>query len=135
MAVVSLENKTLSDTYWRVQVVCMFFRNTTGIQSGPDAFDDSRFLMTFLTFFRIMEILCKFSLVLEEKILEFLEMFLANNFVPCSTRKWISSTLKLLKKHLLKVFVLVFYSCWPSNYKKALGYHKCFFEPLIFFHW
>ena len=26
-----------------------FFRTTTGIQSGPDAFDESRFVMTFLT--------------------------------------------------------------------------------------
>ena len=26
-----------------------FFRTTTGIQSGPDAFDKSRFIMTFLT--------------------------------------------------------------------------------------
>ena len=26
-----------------------FFRTTTGIQSGPDAFDESRFAMTFLT--------------------------------------------------------------------------------------
>ena len=67
-----------------------FFRTTTGIQSGPDFFDESRFVMTFLTIFGIMEILCNFRLVLERKTgevipesskLESLEKFLANNFV------------------------------------------------------
>ena len=44
-----------------------FFRTTTGIQSGPEAFDESSFVMTFLTIFGIMEILCNFRLVLEGK--------------------------------------------------------------------
>ena len=66
-----------------------FFRTTTGIQSGPDAFDESRFVMTFLTILRVMEILCSFRLVLEGKTgkdipessrFEFLEKFLVNNF-------------------------------------------------------
>ena len=66
-----------------------FFRSTTGIQSGPDAFDESRFVVTFLTILGVMEILCTFRLVLEGKTgkeipessrLEFLEKFLANNF-------------------------------------------------------
>ena len=66
-----------------------FFRTTTGIQSGPEAFDESSFVMTFLTIFGIMEI-CNFRLVLERKTgkeipeslrLEFLEKFLAKNFV------------------------------------------------------
>ena len=66
-----------------------FFRTTTGIQSGPDAFDESRFVMTFLNILGVMEILCNFRLVLEGKTgkeisessrLEFLEKFLANNF-------------------------------------------------------
>ena len=66
-----------------------FFRPTTGIQSGPDAFDESRFVMTFLTILGVMEILCSFRSVLEGKTgeeipessrLEFLEKFLANNF-------------------------------------------------------
>ena len=35
-----------------------FFRTTTGTQSGPDAFNESRF---------VMEILCSFRLVLEWK--------------------------------------------------------------------
>ena len=36
-----------------------FFRTTTGIQSGPDAFDKSRFVMTSLiTISGVTEILC-----------------------------------------------------------------------------
>ena len=67
-----------------------FFRITTGIQSGPDAFDESRFVMTFLTILGVMDILCSFRLVLEGNAgkeipessrFEFLETFLANNFV------------------------------------------------------
>ena len=66
-----------------------FFRTTTGIESGPDTFDESRFVKTFLTILGVMEIVCGFRLVLEGKIgkeipessrLEFLEKFLANNF-------------------------------------------------------
>ena len=66
-----------------------FFRTTTGIQSGPDTFDELRFVMIFLTILGVMEILCTFRLVLEGKTdkeipessrLEFLENFLANNF-------------------------------------------------------
>ena len=44
-----------------------FFRTTTGIQSRPDAFDKSRFVMTFLIILVVMEILCSFRLVLEGK--------------------------------------------------------------------
>ena len=63
------------------------FRTTTGIQSGTDAFDKSRFIMTLLSIVRVTEILC--SLVLEENTgkeipalsrLEFLEKFSGNNF-------------------------------------------------------
>ena len=66
-----------------------FFRTATGIQSGLDAFDESRFIMTFLTILGVVEILCSFRLVLEGKTgkeipessrFEFLEKFLANNF-------------------------------------------------------
>ena len=66
-----------------------FFRTTTRIQSGPDAFDESRFFRTFLTILGITEILCSFRLVLERKTgkeipessrLEFLEKSLGNNF-------------------------------------------------------
>ena len=66
-----------------------FFRTTTGIQSGPDAFDESRFVMTFLTNLGVLEVLCNFRLVLEGKTgkeipessrLGFLDKFLANSF-------------------------------------------------------
>ena len=66
-----------------------FFRTTIGIKSGPDNFDESMFVMTFLTILGVMEILCSFRLVTEGKtgkeipepsILDFLEKFLANNF-------------------------------------------------------
>ena len=65
-----------------------FFTTTTVLQSGPVAFDESRFFMTFLTILGVMEILCSFRLVLEGKAgkeipessrLEFMEKFLANN--------------------------------------------------------
>ena len=66
----------------------IFFRATTGIQSGPDAFDELRFVMTLLTILGVTEILCSFRLVLEGKTgkeiessrFKFLERFLANNF-------------------------------------------------------
>ena len=66
-----------------------FFRTTTGIQSGPDAFDGSRLAMTFLTLLSVMEIICSFRLVLDGKTgeeiprssrSELLDKFLGNNF-------------------------------------------------------
>ena len=66
-----------------------FYRNTTGIRSGPNIFDQSRFVMTFLTILEVMKTLCSFRLVLDGKTgkeipetsrLEFLEKLLANNF-------------------------------------------------------
>ena len=53
-----------------------FFRTTTGIKSGPDPFDEFRFVMNFLTILGVMEILYSFRLVLEGKTSKFLE----NNF-------------------------------------------------------
>ena len=64
-------------------------RHTTGIQSGPDTFDESRLVITFLTILGVMEILCGFRLVLGRKTdkeipgssrleLLLLENFLAN---------------------------------------------------------
>ena len=44
-----------------------FFRTITGIQSGPDAFDKSRFVMTFLTILGVTEILYSFRFFLEWK--------------------------------------------------------------------
>ena len=67
-----------------------FFRTTTGLQSGPDIFDELRFVMTFLTILGVKQILYSLKIVLEGKVgkgmlkssrLEFLEKFLANNFI------------------------------------------------------
>ena len=44
------------------------FRTTTGIQSGSDTFDESRFVMTFLTVLGVTEILYSSILVLEWKM-------------------------------------------------------------------
>ena len=43
-----------------------FFRSTTGIKSGPDGFEETRSIMTFLTNFGVTRIGCTFKLVLEE---------------------------------------------------------------------
>ena len=82
--------------------VSQFFRTITGIQSGPDAFDESKFVMTFLTILGVMDILCSFRLVLEGKTgkqipessrFEFLEKFLANNFALSDAEDNTSGTL------------------------------------------
>ena len=67
-----------------------FFRTATGIQSGPDPFYKSRFIINFLTILGVTKILCNFKLVPEWKLdkeipeslrFQFVETFLANNFV------------------------------------------------------
>ena len=82
---------------WKFRVtVPHFFRNTTGIQSGLDALDKLRLILTFSTNFEVTEILCSFRLVLEGKTskeisessrLEFLKKFLANNFALSDTEQ------------------------------------------------
>ena len=42
-----------------------FLRTSTGIQSEPDAFDEPRLVIAFLTNLRVAEILCSFRLILE----------------------------------------------------------------------
>ena len=85
-----------------MKVQAQFFRTTTGIQSGPDAFDESRFVITFLTILRVMEILCSFRLVLERNTgkeipesskLKFWEKLLANNFALSDAENNISDPL------------------------------------------
>ena len=44
-----------------------FLTTNIGIQSGPDTFDESWFVMTFLTIVGVTEILSSFRLVLEGK--------------------------------------------------------------------
>ena len=68
-----------------------FFRIITGIQSEPDAFDETRFVTNFFTILGVTEILCGFRLVLvgkagreipESSRLEFLEKFSAILITP-----------------------------------------------------
>ena len=42
-----------------------FFRTTTGIQLGPDVFDESRLVMILLTISGVTKILCRLRLVPE----------------------------------------------------------------------
>ena len=63
-----------------------FFKTTTGMQTGPEAFHEFRVVMTFLTNLGVTEVLCSFILVLEGKTEKeipesssVLEKFLANN--------------------------------------------------------
>ena len=68
----NLENKTFSDILKSLPSIfessgSQFYRTTTGIQSEQDKFDESRFVVTFLTILGVMEILCNFRLVLEGK--------------------------------------------------------------------
>ena len=74
-----------------------FFRTTNGIQSRSDAFDESRFIKTFLTIFGVTEMLCSFRLVLEGKLGE---------GIPQSSRfraEKIRDTLMLCNHHTPKV--------------------------------
>ena len=80
-----------------------FFRTPTGIQSRRDAFDESRFVITFLIILGVMDILYSFRLVLEGKAgkeipkssrFEFLEKFLANNFALSDAEDSTSDPLK-----------------------------------------
>ena len=65
----NMENKAPSDTMKSSASMyesagSQFFRTTTGIQSGPGASDESRFVMICLT---ILWAKCSFRLVLEGK--------------------------------------------------------------------
>ena len=69
-------------------------RITTGIQSGPHAFDESSITINFLTILEVTKILCSFRLVLEGKAgkeisessrLEFLKKVFVNNFAFSDT--------------------------------------------------
>ena len=72
-----------------------FFRTTTGIQSGPDTFDESRFVMIFFTILGVTEILCSFrktgktgNKMPDSSRLELLEKFLANSFALSDNTSW-----------------------------------------------
>ena len=105
-----------------------FFRTTTGIQSRPDAFDESRFIMTFLTTLGGIEKLCSFRLVLEGKRgkvipessrLEFLEKSLANNFALSEAEDNISGSLNrggIADLPLLKTLLAIHQNSREQNF-------------------
>ena len=76
----NLEKNTLSDTYWRVQLVYLKVQAHSSLEPllehNQDAFEESRFIMTFSTILQVMEVLCSFRLVLEGKTVS----FFSNNF-------------------------------------------------------
>ena len=85
------------------------------MQSGPDVFDKSRLIVTFLTNLGVTEMLCSFKLAFERKTckeipelsrFEFLENVLANNLAVSDTEDNTSSALNregiadlLLREH------------------------------------
>ena len=52
----NLENKTPLDSYWRVQLICKKVQAHSFL-GLPDAFEKSRFIMTFLTILGVTEVL------------------------------------------------------------------------------
>ena len=79
----NLENKNTSDTYWRVQLIVQAhstLEQPLEYNEEQTLFDKSRFVMTFITIFGVTEILSEWSR------LEFLEKFLANNFVSSDAK-------------------------------------------------
>ena len=66
-----------------------FYRTTAVIHSGPNAFDESKFVLNFLTILGVTEILCSFRFfeegtkvkeITESSRSEFLEKILVNKF-------------------------------------------------------
>ena len=113
-----------------------FFQTTTGIQSGSDAFDKSSFIMTFSTILGVTEILCKFRLVLEEKVrkkipetsrLEFLEKVLANNLALSdaedNTPGWLNSG-GIADLPLLKILLAIYQKPREASFWEVMD--SCF---------
>ena len=112
--------------------VSQFFRTTTGIQSGPDAFDESRFVITFITILGVTEILCSFRLVLQEKRgkeipkwprLEFLEKLLANNFALPDAEDNNSGSLNrggIAHLLLLRTLLAICQKSWEPSFSEVI---------------
>ena len=102
------------------------------MQSGPDAFDKSRFIMTFLTILGATEILCSFKLVLEGKTgkeipessrLEFLERFLTKNFALSDAEDNNSGPLNrgsIADLHLLRTLLAIPQKSLQSSFWEAM---------------
>ena len=90
------------------------FRTTTGIQSGPDNFNESRFVVNFLIILGVMEILCSFRLILEGKTgKEILEIPVAGNvfskqlcFIRCRRQHLRSAEQRRYNRSLLLLTLL-----------------------------
>ena len=63
----NLEKKTSSDNHWRVQLVCKKIQPHRYLELEFYHWNESSFITTFLTILAVTEILCSFSLILEEK--------------------------------------------------------------------
>ena len=131
----NLEIKTGSDTYWRVQLVCMKVQAHSSLEpplSGPDAFNESRFVLTFLTILGVQEILWSFRLFLKGKMgkkipestrLEFIEKFLAGNFALSDAEY---NTFRLLNRGgivdllLLRTLLVICWKFWEPNFWKVI---------------
>ena len=86
----------------RIKVQVTVLQSTNGMQSGPDVFDKSRLIITFLTNLGVTEILCSFKLDFERKAckeipessrFESLENVLANNLAVSDAKANTSSAL------------------------------------------
>ena len=110
------------------------FRTTTGIQSGQDAFDESRFVMTFLTILEVTEILYSFKLVLEEETgkeipessrIEFLEKFLTKYFTLLNAE---DNTSRLLNRggiadlSLWRTLLAIRQKSWKPSFWEVMDY-------------
>ena len=106
-----------------------FLKTTIGIQSGRDAFEKSKMIMTFLTILRVSEIWCDFRLVLEAKTvkeipkstrLEFLQKLSANNSASSGREDCTSGLLN--RKGVADLPLL----------RTLLAIHQKFCEPIFF---
>ena len=116
-----------------------FFRTTTGIQSEPDAFDKSRFIMIFLTILWVKEILCSFILVLKRKTgkeisessrLAFLEELSANDFALSSAEDNTSRPLNtggIVDLPLLRTLLAIYQKFRVLTFWKVMD--SCFINP------
>ena len=92
-----------------------FFRTTTGVQSGPNAFNESRFIMTFVTIFGVIE-MCSLRLVPEGKTGKEIPKSSRLEFLHSSQRVFIPpfqiippSLIPPFKKSLIPSFPILFF--------------------------
>ena len=109
-----------------------FFGTTTGVQPGPDAFDESRFIMTFLTILGVMKMLCSFRLVVEGNTseempessrLEFLEKFLGKDFPLFEAEDNNSGSLNrggTADLPLLRTLLVIYQKSQEPSFRKAM---------------